>query len=293
MTSAENLMDNMAVRCMIVGYPGSAKTGALCSLLNVGYKVRVIDFDGNYEPLILYTKPEFRKNLDVVTLEDALRPGQKTIEVAGIPAAFNDGFKLLDRWKYTDTKTGEEVDMGLTKEWGPDTVVVLDSLTSMGVAAKRHAMAVLNRTPLNTTQQVWGVGMSDQEAFLEKMTSRRNRFHTVVIAHLKMVGPKDIEKDDSDLTKKLKEQMADLVRTRLFPSALGHALPQTVSAHFPTVLEARSVVRSGKPKRILITVPREELDLKVPALGLPDELDVSDGLLRVFQAITGKSGPDD
>ncbi len=59
----------------------------------------------------------------------------------------------MDRWKYTED--GEEVDLGASKDWGPDTVVVLDSLTAMGTAAFRRQMSLMNKTPLNTTQQLW------------------------------------------------------------------------------------------------------------------------------------------
>src|ERR1700692_1276245 len=49
MTNAANLLRNPALRIMVVGYPGTAKTGSLASLLNAGFKIRMLDYDGNIE----------------------------------------------------------------------------------------------------------------------------------------------------------------------------------------------------------------------------------------------------
>lgn len=287
MVSAVDLAENLAARVMILGYPGSGKTGALCCLADAGYKLRVIDFDGNYQSLLKFSKPESLKNIDIVTLEDKMRGGPKCVETSGIPTAFADGLRLAGHWKYKHPLTGEEIDLGATKDWGPDHVLVIDSGTGCGRAAFRRTVAVQNRNPMNTRDSDWGLAMGDQDRFMEMLTSTQNRFHVVVNFHLKIIGPKDVRKGDSDLTKELKEAVAQLVSHRLFPSALGHALPQTIAEHFPTVLLAESECRHGKVKRKLITLPRPELDLKVPAPELPPVLPLESGLLTVFEALTG------
>lgn len=271
---------------MIVGWPGTAKTGSLACLANAGFKLRILDYDGNTEPLFTYVQPDKLENIDILTFEDKLRAGPQFVEVSGIPTAFADGLKAMDHWKYKDEE-GNEVDLGRSKDWGPDTIVVLDSLTSMGDAAKRRAMAMQNRTPLNFRHSDWGLAMGEQEAFIEKMTSKNNRFHVVIISHLKMIGPKDVEKGDDDLTKDLKEQAAELVKTRLFPSALGHALPPKIGGHVPTLILAESLVKGSSVRRILRTFPTPEIDIKVPAPDLPPTLDIADGMLKIFETLTG------
>jgi hypothetical protein len=286
MANAAKLAAKKPVRAMLVGYPGAGKTGALASLANAGYKIRMIDFDGNTDPLLAFTKPEFLHNIDIVTLEDKLRKGQKFIETAGIPTAFTDGLSLMDRWKYKD-EDGTEVDLGKSADWGCDTIVVLDSLTAMGIAAMRRVENLLNKTPLNRTQQLWGVSAGEQEAFIEKLTSDKNRFHVIVLAHIKMVGPKDIASGDSELTKDLKARAGDLIQTRYFPSALGWALPQTIGQHFPTLLSVELKHKGGsKINRVIRTIPRPDLDIKAPAPDMPDEVPVEDGMLKIFQALT-------
>lgn len=285
MANGALLSDREPARVMLVGYPGTAKTGAIAALANAGFKIRMLDFDGNYVSLLKFTKPEFRSNIDIVTLEDSLKALPASYLSSPQPTAFAKGLKLMDRWEYMEGET--KVDLGSSDNWGMDTVVVLDSLTAMGECAFRRAMALSNKTPTNVTQQVWGLAMKEQDQFIEKLTSPRNRFHVIVTAHLKMISPKDIQKDDSDLTKELKERAVELIPTRLFPSALGQGLPPTIGGHFPTILLAENQFSAkGVPSRKLVTVSRPELDLKLPAPNLPASFDIEDGLVEVFKLIT-------
>lgn len=288
MTSAIDLIGQGLARILLVGFPGAGKTGALACLANAGFKLRVMAFDklANMAPMILHTKPECRSNIDIIPFEDKLRFGQKFTEPDGLPEAFSKAHKALDHW-YSVGVDGEKVDLGRSKTWGPDHVLVLDSLTSMGRASMRRVQSMLNRTPLNTQDRDYGLAMGEQEAFIEKVTSDYNNFHVIVIAHLKIVGPKDIRKGDSDITKELKEREVDLVSTRLYPSALGKALPPVIAGHFSTTLLVETKHTRKGVQRVIRTVPRPELDLKIPAPNMPDEFDISDGLLKVFEALTG------
>src|ERR1700733_9823756 len=146
MTNAATLLRNPALPILVVGYPGTAKTGSLASLLNAGYKLRMIDFDGNADPLLQYADTAMLKNLDIAYFEDRMRSGQSFIEPVGIPTAFANALRQLDDWKTQDAE-GKEVSLGSSSDWGPDTIVVLDSLTKMGDAAFRRAMKLLNKTP--------------------------------------------------------------------------------------------------------------------------------------------------
>lgn len=291
MANAARLSVGSKATILEVGYPGAGKTGSLACLVDAGLKLRILAFDksANMQPLFQFVKDKDKlSNVDIVFLEDKLRNGAKFVEPVGIPTAFADGLKLMDRWKYT--YQGEEVDLGMSKDWGPDTVVVLDSLTAMGECAKRRAMVMLNKTPLNMTQQCWGLAMADQMAFLDKLTSSANRFHLVVLAHLKSVGPQDIQASDSDVTKSIKEQLAEVIPTRLYPSALGKENARQVASLFSCVLLVEPEYGPGsKVRRVLRSIPRPELDLKLPA-NVPDKLDITDGLLTVLTALTG--GPE-
>lgn len=285
MANAAQLALTTPVRILSVGYPGAGKTGALACLANAGFKLRVIAFDkaANMKPLLQFTKPECLPNIDILFMEDKLRMGGRFIETIGVPTAFTDAGKAMDNWMTTDAE-GKPISLGASKDWGLDTIVVIDSLTAMGTAAMRQAMSLSNKTPLNRTEQVWGFAIDNQDQFVEKMASNANRFNLICLSHLKIIAPKETEKDDDDLTKDIKSQSADLMPTKLWPSALGRQLPTNIARHFPVTLLIEPVYKGKTVKRVIHTVTRPELDLKLPA-NLPPELDISDGFLQVFEAL--------
>lgn len=280
---ADKIAARQPVRMMIVGYPGTAKTGMIASLLNVGYKVRVIDYDGNTQSLITYTDKDKLKNLDIVYIEDKMRNGDRFIETTGIPTAFKRGLDLMDEWKYKEPD-GTEVNLGRSKDWGCDTVLVLDSLTAMGEASMRRQMSLSNKTPLNNTDGVWGLAMNQQNAFVERLTSEANDFHVIALAHIKMIGPPKTRNTDDDTTKAIKEQMADMIKTRYFPNALGRELPPIIGGHFPILIEASNEFSTGGilKDRVIRVIPRPEIDLKLPSKVSFDKASVKDGLARIF-----------
>lgn len=291
MANAFDMKNKTPGRIMIVGYPGSAKTGCIACLANAGFKIRMLDFDGNYEPLLRFCTDEGLRNIDIFSCEDKLRQGARYHEVIGQPQAFANAWKMLDRWKYKNPD-GTETDLGASKEWGPDHIVLLDSLTSMGKASFRRAQFLKNKTPENNTDAVWGFAMAEQDAMIEQLTSVSNHFHVIVLAHLKMIGPKSPRREkgeEEDVTAmkiKIAADAAQLIPTRLFPSALGQQLPPEIGGHFPTLILAESVpLGNNKVVRRLKTIPRPELDLKVPSPNIPAEMDVKDGMLQVFKAL--------
>mgnify|MGYP003392999573 CR=1 FL=1 len=284
-------------RGLITGYPGAGKTSSLASIANAGFKLRILDFDGNPESVIQYTKPELRGNIDVISFEDKLAMLGGFIGVAGIPNAFPAAFKALDDWRYEDAdgeadKTGKKwISLGSSRDWGSDTVVVLDGLTGLSSAAMAHARAILNKTPLNTTRACWGLAAANVEAFISRLTSMQNKHHVVVISHLKIIGPEGEQDGDSDFTKELKEAKAGIIPTRLFPSAIGRQLPQNVAGHFPVVIAAEAKAYGGKVRRVLVASARPDQDTKLPIADLDKlgDLPIETGLWDIFQALGVKA----
>ena len=137
----------------------------------------------------------------------------------------------------------------------------------------------------------WGVAMAEQKAFLELLRSERNKFHLIVMSHLKIIGPREVRHGDDDITTALKKQQSDLVPTRLYPSALGRMLPPEIPGMFDTVLLAECVVRAGRVQRLMRTIASEEMDVKVPTKNLPDKLPIETGLLDLFKALVPWSIP--
>jgi len=155
MTNLSDLVTTLPVKAFAIGKPGSGKTGSIAALANTGkIKVRMLDFDGNYQSLLTYVKPEFRKNVDIVTLKDRLRL-RNHLECAQ-PKAFERAIGLLLEWKYKDGDANE-VNLGSSREWGLDTLIVLDSLPSMGRASMRRNDFIEGRVGKAKRIQDWGI----------------------------------------------------------------------------------------------------------------------------------------
>lgn len=283
MANAAKMAATFPVRMLLTGYPGAGKTGSIAALANAGFKIRLLDFDGNPESLLQYTKPQFLQNIDILSFEDPLGDTGGTMGVKGIPKAFVNAVKAMDNWKYEEN--GKEISLGASRDWGQDTIVVLDGLTGLGKACMRRAMAMTNKTPLNMTQQTWGIAIQEQESFIERLTAAGNRHHVVVISHLAMIGPKSDSSADSQLTKDIKEAQAELVPTRLYPSALGWKLPQSIAQHFPVCVTIGVEAKSKTVKRSFYVEPRPDMDLKLPTSKTITDLGVENGILGIFSAL--------
>jgi hypothetical protein len=287
------------LKMLVQGHSKSGKTGLLASAANAGYKIRVLDYDGNGRATLMrYIKPEFHANVDVVTLEDRTHSELASLtEPDGIPDAYHRGLKLLDRWKYKQ-RDGTEVDLGSPREWGPDTIVVLDSATGQAKAALLRVRA-LNKT--RDLRKLSGAAQIEQEAFTDKACDDKREWHFVATAHLKLIGPKEFdgpsEAKQSKMTEEEQEvlearrnvavQTAEIVPVRYFPSAAGQELARRYATHFDAaVLIEPRWGRDGKARRVLTWAPRPEMDLGMPEWpGLVDPLDQTTALAQILRAM--------
>lgn len=276
------------IRALLIGDPGTGKTGGLAPLVDAGYSVRALMFDkvANIQPLFGYSAPEGHSRISVFACEDAIVGTAATPMTVKTPRAYSNALAQLNDWKEADSD-GAIRSLGNAADWGPDTILLVDSITALGEAAMRRTLGLMSRTVFNRRIQDWGTAAAEQQAFIELITSGAMKCHVVVTSHLKMIGPKTVEKDDDETTKSVKAAQAEVVPTRLYPSALGQGLPRTVAQFFPTVLLFENKFVGERPVRIIRTVPRPEIDVKVAAK-LPAELPLETGMLTVFEALSGK-----
>src|SRR5712672_399137 len=114
------------------------KTGALAALANAGYKIRMIDFEGNTAPLYANTLPENRSNIAIASVRDKITlGGGRDITQCTNPVAFRQAWRLLDN--FVDNAGNE---LGSAADWGDDTVLVIDGITQMGEACMRRILAM-------------------------------------------------------------------------------------------------------------------------------------------------------
>lgn len=284
MANAASLKGHSPYRGMHVGFPGSGKTGALASLANAGYKLRVLDFEGNFDPLVGFADEKALANIDIVVLQDQMRNGDKYVDIVGIPDAFNRANKLMTEWKYDDN--GTEVNLGKSADWGTDTVVVIDSLTSLSNAVFRRAMKMNNKTPSNITSSVWGHAVADLTNFLAILKSRNH--HLIVNAHLQMLGPSDfIQQGDADDVKEKKLEVigSDMIPTRYYPISVTKPNAMRIHGELPIMLQFEKKTKLGKDIRVIKTSSGPEIDVKLPTKLANAEYNIESGLADIFKAL--------
>lgn len=289
MASLKNLKAHTPYRGFHIGYPGSGKTGALASLANAGYKIRGLSYEANYEPLVNYA--DDRADIDIVVLQDRMRNGDKYVEVMGIPEAFNQGLNLMKEWKYKDDD-GNEVNLGKSSEWGPDTVVFVDALGSLSAAAKARAMKMNNKTPSNMTSAVWGHAVADVNNFIELLKSDKNRFHLIINAHKQILGPGDFmaQGDDDAVKEKKLEMIRDgMIPPRIYPIAVTKPQAQSVHGMLPIMLEFEKTTKQGRDMRVINTVGGVQIDVKIPGKNLKSSYPIETGLADIFEALGYKA----
>lgn len=141
---------------LVVGDPGIGKSSLYASLANAGYKVNIVDFDNGLDPLANYLTPEGAARTHYVTLKDT---NEKVSAWADAKKIWNSGWKV-----------GTE-ELGKVTEWGPDTVLGIDSLTFAGYAAIREAARLNGKKPdAQLAVQEWGEAVRSVGQQLDYLT---------------------------------------------------------------------------------------------------------------------------
>jgi hypothetical protein len=285
-----------SLRILIGGWPKGGKTGAVVSLLNAGYKVRVLDFEGNYDVLLNYAKPEFLKNLDIATFQDVQTSDGSTpfdSDKAPKEMAYSKALQQLKDWK-TDID-GQPASLGAAYTWGPDTVLVVDNLTRLGEMSFRRARRILNKRAGQVDVKAWGLGVDELVNFLGWLTRKTNKFHLVVLAHWQMLGPdipmssKDEDTDIKDLKVQIATERAAMLETKLFPKGVTKENSRNIGSLLPVLLEAKRVVNGSKVKRVLLTETDEAIDLAFPVPGAEKSYPIETGLATIFELLGAKA----
>lgn len=215
-----NHQSNDYTKLLLIGDAKSGKTGSLISLVEAGYHLRILDMDNLLDILkymILEKCPDKIDNVEFRTLRDKRKATPQGSIIDGQPKAFVDALKMIDRWKYKED--GNEIDLGVPAEWGPDCILVIDSLSRLCDAAFdfREPLAPTDRQGNPNMQAVYGDAQDAIEATLAGVTSKNFETNVIVIAHVQYM-------DQPDGTKKG------------FPQGVGQKLSPKIPQYFPNVV---------------------------------------------------------
>lgn len=262
MTTLATHQSSKFTKLLLIGDSKSGKTGALAPLA-AKFKLRILDFDNGLDALAQIVKrdsPKALENIEFRTLRDRLKSSPTGTVTDGTATAFIDGLKMLDHWKFDGT------DLGPPSEWGPESILVLDSLTFMSDAAFRFREPLVprSRDGKYDVRAVYKDAQDAIEGVLSLLTSESFRTNVIVISHVRYV-------DNPDGTKKG------------YPSAVGAALSPQIPRYFNSVALAQT---GPGGKRQIQTAATAMIDLANPAsFKMLPTLPIETGLATFFDTL--------
>ena len=258
MPSLADHQSNQFTKALFVGDSKAGKTGSLASLVKAGFKLRILDYDNGLDVLkqfVLHECPEQIGNVEFRTLRDKRKDG----EIDGAPRAYIEGVKMLTKWKY------DEVDLGMPWTWGPDTIVVLDSLSRFCDAAFDW------RLPLTAgyAQNKYDIRMTYKDAqravlnTIGWITSDAFQCNVIVMAHVRYIDLPDGTKQG-------------------FPQAVGSAICSEV----PQWFNSYALFENKGGKRTIRTTSTPLIHLANPApFAMAPSYPIETGLADFFKVL--------
>jgi hypothetical protein len=259
------------VKLLLLGDAKSGKTGSLISLVHAGYKLRILDFDNLLDILAKLVEeqcPERAENVEYRTLRDRRIASPAGPIIDGSPTAFVQGIKMLDRWKYKGSEG--EIDLGVPSRWGPESILVIDSLSRLCDAAYdfREPLAVRGKSGEFDPRAVYGDAQDAIEALLATLTGDTFETNVIVICHGQYMDLPDGKK--------------------MFPQGVGQKLSPRIPQYFPNYVRVNNM--AGKRTIQLQSDALIDLAVSNPT-GLSKTLPADTGLATLFEHLRGKFEP--
>lgn len=259
MPKASEYTSSQYVKLLFVGSSGAGKTGALASLVEAGYKLRIIDLDSGLDALMHHVaaiNPALLATIEYQSYRDPIKMTAAGPKVVGAPKALVKTLNALDKWPDDDSDPAE---------WGEDYIMVIDSLTNVGRAALQWAKAV---NPSSKDPRQWYKAAQDVvEDLIANLTSKSFKTNVIVITHI------DISETPEGFVK-------------AFASSIGRALGPKLPRFFNTMILSEVSGSGTKTQRQIKTLPTTRLDLKNPApMKIDATYDISDGMSKIFTAL--------
>lgn len=157
-------------------------------------------------------------------------------------------------------------------------------MTRQGEAAYARMMKTLNRTPGTVQIRDWGFVVNDQLEMLRLMGSPDCQYHFLVLAHMQIISPESIVKDEEETNKQIKREIGEILASKLFPKAVTKPLSMHVAKEFPLVIQAKQEIIGNRTVRRLYTQGGQEVDLGMPVRNAKPYYPLETGLAEIFSA---------
>ena len=263
MPSLADHSSSSIVKLLLLGDAKSGKTTSLASLALAGYKLRILDLDNLLDPLatrIRAHNPEALHNVEYRSIRDAYKGTAAGTVIDGKPRAWISSLQMLNHWKYDD------VDLGVPATWGPDCILVIDSLSRWCDAAYdfHEVMIPKGKSGDADGRAIYGNAQDDVERQLANLTSPSFATNVIVICHGNYITQPG-------------------GATKIFPQGVGQKLSPKIPQYFPNYLR---MTKLGE-KRTLQLNSDALIDLahNLPPGFVTKDLSPDTGLAEFFTAI--------
>jgi len=266
MPTLDQHQSNNFTKMMVLGDPGSGKTGGLTPLVKAGYHLGILDYDNGLDPLVQFIKhecPDKLHNVHYVTLRDKYRATAAGPTIIGAARAFVDGMKLLDKWH----------ELGAPGDWGPEWILVIDSLTMMSKAAfDWREQLIVGEGKKYDQRAVYYDSQKIIEKTLANIASESFHTNVVVLTHI------HYSEDETGVK-------------RGYPKSVGSALSTWIGAYFNSLALCETTTGG---KRIIRTTSTPQIELKNPRpFEMMKEYPISSGLADFFEVLKAKEKPNE
>ena len=227
-----NLSDyggNTSTKLLITGESGAGKTSTIASMVKAGYEVFVVDCDNGLGILREYLSPEELLKVHYLPFRD---------KGDGKPKAWQGVREALITRGWID---GAE-NFGKIDSWGPERVLVIDSLSFAGKYAINFVLNQ-NNQPLDAriSPGEWGDAGRAVENIIAHVTGEHIKCNVVVLTHLRY----------------LEDESSGIVNA--YPSCVGASLPTIIPRYFNDWFFIKRN-KDGVP--MLRTIPNGQMMLK-------------------------------
>jgi hypothetical protein len=266
-------------KLLLIGDSGAGKTGALASLADAGYNLRIIDTDAGLDVLTnLLTDPKspYRKDSISRVSFKTITETMKNVNGKLLPAratVWQRVSKALDHWRDDAAEGAPAEDFGPITTWGPRDVLVLDSLSTIATGAMNWVMSLNGRLGGRAEQGDWYQAQQAVETLMQMLYDSGVGCNVIVQCHVAWIG------DEAN-------------PERGYPASLGKALSPRLGRYFNTILLAQTTGQGPATKRRIITQSTGRIELKNTApLRVPRDYPLETGLADYFRDLRGGATP--
>jgi hypothetical protein len=260
MPSLADYSFSQLLKIINIGLSGSGKTGTLAELARRGWNLHILDYDNGLGILanLLADSPAALARIHYETLRDKIKLVNGRPRVASPVTAFKGAGKVLEAWDAANA-------------FGPDDILVLETLTTFSEAGLNEARAMSNHLDDRPTLPDWGVMAEMVSNFIQMITDPGDSLaqrppqipcHVIVNTHIRF-----LEADEEAVVRRSQDQKErdsiDLVRG--LPNAKGQEIPRNIGKFFNTVLLTSSKGSGQNTKRVISTRPQGVIEVKCEA----------------------------